>query len=195
MTKVDATYYALKLVNTGENQITSNWFGGGSSHRYLYDIYESGAYALPDVITGNTFNLNGTSGGAYYSLLSSTVVGLNNEGNGAAAMANIYLPNAAKLQWKNTSGTVEGLLGLDGSNNMIIWGDSVAKSITLAPDPSNPGNGLGCFAGYCVVNGNIPFYLTLQSTHSGQAACFTSGGAIGHCTTVVGSSGGCTCSQ
>ena len=31
------------------------------------------------------------------------------------------------------------------------------------------------------------------SSHSGQAACFTTSGKLGYCTTVVSSSGGCTC--
>lgn len=42
-------------------------------------------------------------------------------------------------------------------------------------------NGLGVFA------------IGNASSHAGQAGCWTTGGAAGFCTTIVGASGGCTC--
>jgi hypothetical protein len=31
------------------------------------------------------------------------------------------------------------------------------------------------------------------SSYSGQVVCYTNGGELGHCTSVVGATGGCTC--
>jgi hypothetical protein len=44
-------------------------------------------------------------------------------------------------------------------------------------------------------NLTVPTSVTVtgESANSGQAACFSTGGTIGHCTSVVGAGGACTC--
>lgn len=52
------------------------------------------------------------------------------------------------------------------------------------------GGGLGCGLTLGTTNSVI---IANASTHAGQAACYTTSGQMGFCTTIVGASGGCTC--
>jgi len=133
--RTDNTYDSIHLANSGESSVVSNWFGGGGSTRYRYDYFEGGTYSLPSTLQGNTFNLNG-AGTGYYSVISATTVGPNNEGNGATLLNNWYMANAQPLQWKDSGGTIRNIMFLDSSNNTNIYGQTAQKQINFIPDPA-----------------------------------------------------------
>jgi hypothetical protein len=101
-------------------------------------------------------------------------------------------------------GQVVGLLVVGTNLTMFQNGTVVCTATDAAIASGYPGmfgrnGGSGPLTVTNFVAGNAsystPYTLSLanESVNAGQAACFTTGGAIGHCTSVVSAGGACTC--
>ena len=81
-------------------------------------------------------------------------------------------------------------------NYIVLYGRATGQAPTIVAggfDTNVTLNLQGQGTGGVLIGTGNGFKVGNASAHAGQATCWTTNGAIGYCTTVVGSGGGCTC--
>lgn len=102
--------------------------------------------------------------------------------------------NTEYMIFGNTGGTA--YFGLESSaGGQIITGDTAYALAITAPVSQVLQLGYSGGTGVSLTIGTTGLVtLAKESPYAGSAACYTTGGLMGHCTTVVGATGLCTCS-
>ncbi len=109
-------------------------------------------------------------------------------GSGASSTIDLY----------RTSSVLAARIQADPNSNLFIYNNN--NSVTAKLSLLTSGNfGIGTTTpssplsvqGATMLNGAIT--QTSASAQAGQAMCYATGGTFGHCTSIVGAGGACTC--
>jgi len=171
------------------------------NYTFTGDFLEDSNFAVQgngQVAIGTTTPYGGSGG-----YLLTTVVGSGNSGTNIAYFGNTGAHPAEVLMNDGAggqqvffefedAGTSEWQFGKGAGNNFFLE-DNTSGKITLAAAPGGSLT-LGEDQNFTIDNvGRV--VVGAASSHAGQATCWTTGGAIGYCTSSVSGSGSCSCSS
>lgn len=192
--------------------LTGNWeIGGGqvalgtnnltvtNSTALQYSATNPGATASLAVFSSDTSELNNAAG------MAMSAGGTGNRGT--CYLTGITIGSGSSQAVLNCrTSSVFGDIASFGGAGVGIFTDTpmsalsvnggVAIGTTYAASNAAGNNNLIVQSAIAIGTSSVSagqFTVNNASTHAGQATCWTTGGAIGYCTSIVGAGGACTC--